>query len=70
LVYLNSNEIYLTNNFVSLDNQNYFEELFLDRIFENDDYLFISKNIDEIEKLQTNLENNNSYYDDKCFFVD
>mgnify|MGYP001157573265 FL=1 len=69
LVYLNSNKIYLTNNFVSLDNQNYFEELFLDRIFENDDYLFISKNIDEIEKLVTNLEKNNSYYDANAFLL-
>lgn len=69
LVYLNSNKIYLTNNFVSLDNQNYFEELFLDRTFEKDDYLFISKNIDEIEKLVTNLENNNSYYDTNAFLL-
>ena len=69
LVYLNSNKIYLTNNFVSLNNQNYFEELFLDRTFENDDYLFISKNIDEIEKLVTNLENNNSYYDTNAFLL-
>ena len=69
LVYLNSNKIYLTNNFVSLDNQNYFEELFLDRTFENDDYLFISKNIDEIEKLVTNLENNNNYYDTNAFLL-
>ena len=69
MVYLNNNKIYLTNNFVSLDNQNYFEELFLDGIFENDDYLFISKNIDEIEKLVTNLENNNSYYDTNGFLL-
>ena len=69
LVYLNSNKIYLTNNFVSLDNQNYFEELFLDRTFENDDYLFISKNIDEIEKLVTNLKNNNNYYDTNAFLL-
>ena len=69
LVYLNNNKIYLTNNFVSLDNQNYFEELFLDGIFENDDYLFISKNIDEIEKLVTNFENNNSYYDVNAFLL-
>ena len=69
LVYLNSNKTYLTNNFVSLDNQNYFEELFLDRTFENDDFLFISKNIDEIEKLVTNLENNNSYYDKNAFLL-
>ena len=69
LVYLNSNKIYLTNNFVSLDNQNYFEKLFLDRTFDNDDYLFISKNIDEIEKLVTNLENNNRYYDTNAFLL-
>ncbi len=69
LVYLNGNIIYPKNNFVSLDNQNYFEELFLDKIFENDDYLFISKNIDEIEKLVTNLENNNSFYDTNAFLL-
>ena len=69
LVYLNNKKIYRTNNFVSLDNQNYFEELFLDKIFENDDYLFISKNKDEIEKLLTNLENNNSYYDTNAFLL-
>ena len=69
LVYLNNNKIYRTNNFVSLDNQNYFEELFLNRIFENDDYLFISKNKDEIEKLSTNLKNNNIYYDTNAFLL-
>ena len=69
MVYLNSNKINFTNYFVSLDNQNYFEELILDKIFENDDYLFISKNIGEIEKLVTNLQNNNNYYDSNAFLL-
>ncbi len=69
LVHPDKRKKYFNNNFVSLDDQKYFEDLFLNDIFKNEDYLFISKNIEEIEKLVTILETNNNYYDSDAFIL-
>ena len=61
LVYLDKRKNNFTNNFISLDSQNYFEELFLNGTFDGGNYLYISKNIGEIENLVSYLKNNNNY---------
>ena len=61
LVYLDKRKNNFTNSFISLDSQNYFEELFLNGTFDGGNYLYISKNIGEIENLVSYLKNNNNY---------
>ena len=61
LVYLDKRKNNFTHSFVSLDSQNYFEKLFLNGIFDGGNYLYISKNIGEIENLVSYLKNNNNY---------
>ena len=68
LVYLDKRKNNFTNNFISLDSQNYFEELFLNGTFDGGNYLYISKNIGEIENLVSYLKNNNNY-DSNAFLL-
>ena len=68
LVYLDKRKNNFTNSFISLDSQNYFEELFLNGTFDGGNYLYISKNIGEIENLVSYLKNNNNY-DSNAFLL-
>jgi len=68
LVYLDKRKNNFTNSFISLDSQNYFEELFLNGTFDGRNYLYISKNIGEIENLVSYLKNNNNY-DSNAFLL-
>ena len=68
LVYLDKRKNNFTNSFISLDSQNYFEELFLNGTFDEGNYLYISKNIGEIENLVSYLKNNNNY-DSNAFLL-
>ena len=69
LVYLEEKKDVFNGNFISLNDQNFFEELVLNDLFANEDYLFIAKNINEIEKLRFTLEGKEIKYNRDNFLL-
>jgi hypothetical protein len=69
LVYLEEKKDVFNNNFISLNDQNFFEGLVLNDLFANEDYLFITKNINEIEKLRFTLEGKEIKYNRDNFLL-
>ncbi len=69
LVYLEEKKDVFSGNFISLNDQNFFEELVLNDLFANEDYLFIAKNINEIEKLRFTLEGKEIKYNRDNFLL-
>ena len=71
LVYLEEKKDVFNGNFISLNDQNFFEELVLNDSFANEDYLFITKNIDEIEKLRFTLKRKEiKFYQDNFLLIE
>ena len=69
LVYLEEKKDVFNGNFISLNDQNFFEELVLNDLFANEDYLFITKNINEIEKLRFALKGKEIKYNPDNFLL-
>ena len=69
LVYLEEKKDVFSGNFISLNDQNFFEELVLNDLFANEDYLFITKNINEIEKLRFALKGKEIKYNPDNFLL-
>ena len=69
LVYLEEKKDVFKGNFISLNDQNFFEELVLNDSFANEDYLFITKNINEIEKLRFTLKGKEIKYNRDNFLL-
>ena len=69
LVYLEEKKDVFKGNFISLNDQNFFEGLVLNDLFANEDYLFITKNINEIEKLRFTLEGKEIKYNRDNFLL-
>ena len=69
LVYLEEKKDGFNNNFISLNDQNFFEGLVLNDLFANEDYLFITKNINEIEKLRFALKGKEIKYNPDNFLL-
>ena len=69
LVYLEEKKDVFNNNFISLNDQNFFEGLVLNDLFANEDYLFITKNINEIEKLRFALKGEEIKYNPDNFLL-
>ena len=69
LVFLEGKKGVFNNNFISFNDQNFFEELVLNDSFANEDYLFITKNIDEIEKLRFTLKGKEIKYNRDNFLL-
>ncbi len=69
LVYLEEEKKIFNNNFISLKNQNFFEGLVLSDLFVNEDYLFITKNMNEIERLIVALEEKKIKYNSDNFLL-
>ena len=69
LVYLEEKKDVFNNNFISLNDQNFFEGLVLNDLFANEDYLFITKNINEIEKLRFTLKGKEIKYNRDNFLL-
>ena len=69
LVYLEEKKDVFNNNFISLNDQNFFERLVLNDLFANEDYLFITKNINEIEKLRFALKGKEIKYNPDNFLL-
>ena len=69
LVYLEEKKDVFKGNFISLNDQNFFEELVLNDLFANEDYLFITKNINEIEKLRFTLKGKEIKYNRDNFLL-
>ena len=69
LVYLEEKKDVFNGNFISLNDQNFFEELVLNDLFANEDYLFITKNINEIEKLRFTLKGKEIKYNRDNFLL-
>ena len=69
LVYLEEKKDVFSGNFISLNDQNFFEELVLNDLFANEDYLFITKNINEIEKLRFTLKGKEIKYNRDNFLL-
>ncbi|MDC3106811.1 hypothetical protein OA512_00645 [SAR86 cluster bacterium] len=69
LVYLEEKNDVFNNNFISLNDQNFFEGLVLNDLFANEDYLFITKNINEIEKLRFALKGKEIKYNPDNFLL-
>ena len=69
LVYLEEKKDVFNNNFISLNDQNFFEGLVLNDLFANEDYLFITKNINEIEKLRFALKGKEIKYNPDNFLL-
>ena len=69
LVYLEKKKDVFNSNFISLNDQNFFEGLVLNDLFANEDYLFITKNINEIEKLRFALEGKEIKYNPDNFLL-
>ena len=71
LVFLEGKKGVFNNNFISFNDQNFFEELVLNDSFANEDYLFITKNIDEIEKLRFTLKRKEiKFYPDNFLLIE
>lgn len=69
LVYLEEKKDVFSGNFISLNDQNFFEGLVLNDLFANEDYLFITKNINEIEKLRFALKGKEIKYNPDNFLL-
>ena len=69
LVYLEEKKDVFNSNFISLNDQNFFEALVLNDLFANEDYLFITKNINEIEKLRFALKGKEIKYNPDNFLL-
>ena len=69
LVYLEEKKDVFNNNFISLNDQNFFEGLVLSDLFANEDYLFITKNINEIDKLRFALKGKEIKYNPDNFLL-
>ena len=69
LVYLEEKKDVFNSNFISLNDQNFFEGLVLNDLFANEDYLFITKNINEIEKLRFALKGKEIKYNPDNFLL-
>ena len=69
LVYLEGKKDVFNSNFISLNGQNFFEGLVLNDLFANEDYLFITKNINEIEKLRFALKGKEIKYNPDNFLL-
>ena len=69
LVYLEEEKNIFNNNFISFKNQNFFEGLVLSDLFVNEDYLFITKNMNEIERLIVALEEKKIKYNSDNFLL-
>ena len=69
LVYLEEKKDVFNNNFISLNDLNFFEGLVLNDLFANEDYLFITKNINEIEKLRFALKGKEIKYNPDNFLL-
>lgn len=71
LVFLEGKKGVFNNNFISFNDQNFFEELVLNDSFASEDYLFITKNIDEIEKLRFTLKRKEiKFYPDNFLLIE
>ena len=69
LVYLEEKKDVFNSNFISLNDQNFFEGLVLSDLFANEDYLFITKNINEIDKLRFALKGKEIKYNPDNFLL-
>ena len=69
LVYLEEKKDVFNSNFISFNDQNFFEGLVLNDLFANEDYLFITKNINEIEKLRFALKGKEIKYNPDNFLL-
>ena len=69
LVYLEEKKDVFNSNFISFNDQNFFEGLVLNDLFANENYLFITKNIDEIEKLRFALKGKEIKYNPDNFLL-
>ena len=69
LVYLEEKKNAFNNDFISLKNQNFFEGFVMNGLFVNEDYLFITKNINEIEKLILTLKEKEIKYNSDNFLL-
>ena len=69
LVYLEEKKNAFNNDFISLKNQNFFEGFVKNGLFVNEDYLFITKNINEIEKLILTLKEKGIKYNSDNFLL-
>ena len=69
LVYLEEKKNTFNNDFISLKNQNFFEGFVMNGLFVNEDYLFITKNINEIEKLILTLKEKEIKYNSDNFLL-
>ena len=69
LVYLEEKKDVFNSNFISLNDQNFFEGFVLNDLFANEDYLFITKNINEIEKLRFALKGKEIKYNPDNFLL-
>ena len=69
LVYLEEKKNTFNNDFISFKNQNFFEGFVKNGLFVNEDYLFITKNINEIEKLILTLKEKGIKYNSDNFLL-
>ena len=69
LVYLEEKKDVFNGNFISFNDQNFFEGSVLNDLFANEDYLFITKNINEIEKLRFTLKGKEIKYNPDNFLL-
>ena len=69
LVFLEEKKDDFNSNFISFNDQNFFEGLVLNDLFANEDYLFITKNINEIEKLRFALKEKEIKYNPDNFLL-
>ena len=69
LVYLEEKKNTFNNDFISFKNQNFFEGFVMNDLFINEDYLFITKNINEIEKLILTLKEKEIKYNSDNFLL-
>ena len=69
LVFLEEKKEVFNSNFISFNDQNFFEGLVLNDLFANEDYLFITKNIDEIEKLRFTFKGKEIKYNPDNFLL-
>jgi len=69
LVYLGKEKNTFNSKFVTLKNQNYFDELMSEKIFDKENFIFLSKDINEIEKLSNTLKSNEISFQNSEFLL-